>query len=212
MIAAGADAARGAWLAVVVDDGRFADAGIYEDLGSLLAALPEAAAVAVDVPIGLPPPGQRRRADIEARTFVGPRRSSVFFAPSAEALAPSSYREARAIQPSLSAQAYALRRAILDAASCDTARLHEIHPEVSFRALAGEPLPFSKRTWNGQMRRRRLLLEAGVAIPDELPVGLAPADDVLDAAVAAWSATRIARGEHALLPADRASGEPAIAY
>ena len=52
------------------------------------------------------------------------------------------------------------------------------------------------------MTRRRLLEEAGVVLPSELgEAGAAGTDDVLDAAAAAWSATRIARGEAVSLPA-----------
>jgi predicted RNase H-like nuclease len=90
------------------------------------------------------------------------------------------------------------------------ARVHEVHPELSFAVLAGEPLAFAKRTWNGQRERIRLLRSAGVKIPDRLDAGLVAADDVLDAAVTAWSATRIARGEHVTVPADPRPGEPAI--
>jgi predicted RNase H-like nuclease len=52
------------------------------------------------------------------------------------------------------------------------------------------------------MERRRLLATAGIELPDELSAGQAAADDVLDAAIAAWSATRKARGEAVPLPPD----------
>lgn len=78
----------------------------------------------------------------------------------------------------------------------------EVHPEVSFAALAGRPLGHSKRSWNGQMERRRLLASAGIQLPDELTAGQATADDVLDAAIAAWSAARKERGAAATLPDD----------
>jgi predicted RNase H-like nuclease len=76
-----------------------------------------------------------------------------------------------------------------------------VHPELVFRALAGEPLPHRKRTWNGQMARRRLLATAGVTLPDELPeAGKVPADDVLDAAAVAWCAYQVAIGSSRHLP------------
>jgi Protein of unknown function (DUF429) len=65
--------------------------------------------------------------------------------------------------------------------------------DVSFAALAGRHLRYSKRSWNGQMERRRVLGAAGIELPDELSAGQAAADDVLDAAIAAWSAARKAR-------------------
>jgi predicted RNase H-like nuclease len=46
-----------------------------------------------------------------------------------------------------------------------------------------------------------LLAEAGIVIPDDLGhAGTAGADDILDAAVAAWSASRIAAGNAISLP------------
>jgi predicted RNase H-like nuclease len=147
---------------------------------------------------------------VEARRVVGGRRSSVFFTPSRAALEATTYREARLIAPSTSAQGWALRTAILDVARVDDARVHEVHPEVSFAVLAGRPLAFSKRTWNGQHERRQLLAHAGIEIPDHLDAGLVPVDDVLDAAVAAWTAMRIARGEHVTIPHDPGEDEPVI--
>jgi predicted RNase H-like nuclease len=71
----------------------------------------------------------------------------------------------------------------------------EIHPEVSFTLLAGSHLP-PKNSWNGATRRRQLLHDAGVALPDDLhEAGRAKVDDVLDAAVVAWSCRRLLHGE-----------------
>ena len=110
--------------------------------------------------------------------------------------------EAREILPSLSAQSFALRKKIIEVDACLEERVFEVHPEVSFAALADRQLLSPKRSWNGQMERRRLLAVAGIELPDELMAGQAAADDVLDAAVAAWSAGRKARGEAATLPPD----------
>lgn len=210
MLALGVDAARGGWIAVALEDGRFAGAVLERRFPQLLERFPDAAVVGVDVPIGLPEVGERRRADVEARKLVGARRSSVFFTPARAALEALTYGEARAIASSTSAQGWALRTAILDVDRVRDPRVHEVHPEVSFAALAGEPLTSAKRTWNGQRERVRLLTRAGIKIPDRLDAGLVPADDVLDAAVAAWSATRIARGEHVTIPTDARLGEPVI--
>jgi predicted RNase H-like nuclease len=112
----------------------------------------------------------------------------------------TSNAEARRLLPSLSAQSFALRTKILEVEACLEERVFEVHPEVSFAALAGRHLPDSKRSWNGQTERRRLLATAGIAIPDQLVAGRAASDDVLDAAVAAWSAARKAKGEAVTLP------------
>jgi predicted RNase H-like nuclease len=206
----GVDAARGGWIAVALEDGRFAGAVVERRFPALLERFEEAAAVGVDVPIGLPRKGEQRRADVEARKLIGPRRSSIFFTPSREALEATTYSDARLIAPSTSAQGWALRTAILDVDRVRDPRLHEVHPEVSFAVLAGKPLAFAKRTWNGQRERLKLLRRAGIRIPDRLDAGLVAADDVLDAAVAAWTATRIVRGEHVTLPGDPRPGEPVI--
>jgi predicted RNase H-like nuclease len=206
----GVDAARGGWIAVALEDGRFADAVLERRFPALLERYPDAVIVGVDVPIGLPEVGERRRADVEARKLVGARRSSVFFTPSRAALEAATYSEARSIAPSTSAQGWALRTAILDVDRVRDGRVREVHPEVSFAVLADKPLAFAKRTWNGHRERLRLLSGAGIAIPEHLDAGLVPADDVLDAAVAAWTATRIARGEHIAVPSDPRRGEPVI--
>ncbi len=200
-LVAGVDASRGGWVAVVVDAGHFADSLSATTFAQLLGSLKDASAVAVDIPIGLPNEGVRA-ADVAARTFVGPRRSSVFPTPPRAALVASTYAEARGVLSSLSAQSFALGKKILEVEACLEERVFEVHPEVSFAALAGRPLRDSKRSWNGQMERRRLLASAGIELPEALTAGQAAADDVLDAAIAAWSAARKDRGEAAMLPAD----------
>jgi predicted RNase H-like nuclease len=200
-VVAGVDACRGGWVAIVLGAGQFADSLFAATFAQLLGRLEDARAVGVDIPIGLPSEGVRE-ADVAARAFVGPRRSSVFPTPPRAALVAATYAEARGVLPSLSAQSFALGKKILEGEACLEERVFEVHPEVSFAALAGRHLRHSKRSWNGQMERRRLLASAGIELPDELTAGQAAADDVLDAAIAAWSAARKARGEAATLPDD----------
>jgi predicted RNase H-like nuclease len=199
-LAAGVDACRGDWVAIIVEDGRVADSLLESSFEALLGSLASAAAIGVDIPIGLPAEGPRA-ADLEARRFVGPRRSSVFPAPTRTALTAPTYAEARLLAPSLSAQSFAIGKKILEVEACLDDRVFEVHPEVSFVALAGRHLS-PKRSWNGQMERRQLLAGAGLELPERLTAGAAPVDDVLDAAVAAWSAARKARGEAKTLPED----------
>jgi predicted RNase H-like nuclease len=200
-VVAGVDACKGGWVAIVVKDDQFTGSLLAATFAQLLSALADAAAVGVDIPIGLPSESGRG-ADRAARAFVGPRRNSVFPTASRAALDAPTYAEGRAIMPSLSAQSFALGKKILEVDSCLEQRVFEVHPEVSFAALAGRHLLHSKKSWNGQMERRRLLATAGIELPDALGVGQAAADDVLDAAIAAWSAARKARGEAAMLPHD----------
>lgn len=84
-------------------------------------------------------------------------------------------------------------------------RVFEVHPEVSFWALAGQPMEHAKDTAEGYEERHALLAEAfGVPIwaRAEARRVARPAspDDVLDATVAAWTAYRKAEGSAGRLP------------
>jgi predicted RNase H-like nuclease len=109
----------------------------------------------------------------------------------------------------ISSQSFALGVRILElAAWTDDPLVVEVHPEVSFRELAGADLG-DKKTWNGLMARRQALATSGIEIPERLPEAPGvPADDVLDAAVAAWSAERYASGRAHPLPSGHARGVP----
>jgi predicted RNase H-like nuclease len=80
-----------------------------------------------------------------------------------------------------------------------------VHPEVSFVSANGDRhLPWSKASWNGVNVRRRILEKHGIRIPEDLgPAGGAGVADVLDAAIAARSASRIATGKAERLPSGR---------
>ena len=198
---AGVDGCRGGWLSVLVDGGRLQGFVFHRTFAEVLDSSAEV--VAVDMPIGLPVAGPRA-ADLAARAFVGPRCSSVFVTPPRAVLESQSFAEAVALCRTLtgkgvSQQAYALRRRIFevdDAARRDP-RVIEVHPEASFRELAGGPLP-SKHCAEGRALRRRLLARCNTSVPADLPRGLAV--DFLDAAVTAWSAERFARGVAEPLP------------
>jgi predicted RNase H-like nuclease len=207
LIVVGVDGAKGGWVAVALDEDGVRDARFVSGLAGVLAAWPDADAYAVDMPIGLPATG-RRRADEDAQRFVGPRRASVFFAPPRGALL-LPYAEALGVAPGLSRQAYSLGAKILEVEplAARDPRVVEVHPECSFRELAGEPLEHPKTTWAGFRMRVRLLEAAGVVVPElpELPIL-----DTVDAAAAAWSGLRVARGVARTLPDAPAPGEPAI--
>ena len=149
-----------------------------------------------------------RPSDLAARAFVGPRRSSVFTTPPRPVYdepvlrPPPTPSTANSPTKGLSRQTWALRAKILEAEAFITApKHHEVHPEVCFRAMKGEHLEYSKKTWNGQMERRALLAAQGIEIPDHFDdiVGKVPVDDILDAAAAAWSAWRCFKGRGAAL-------------
>ena len=120
MKALGLDACRGKWLAVVLDEGRFDDARLASDAAALVSEWPNAAAIGVDIPIGLPET-PLREADRAAREFVGERRSSVFTTFPSVVLEAPTYEEAKAIcvargwaKPSI--QSYGMRHRIFEIA------------------------------------------------------------------------------------------------
>ena len=105
------------------------------------------AVIGVDMFIGLPDESVRQ-ADALARLAIGPRRSSVFTAPIRTALEATTYADALAINREItgrgfSAQAFALRKRALeiDRFVHDVkVPLIEVHPEVTFGQMNGEPL------------------------------------------------------------------------
>jgi predicted RNase H-like nuclease len=183
---------------------------------AIVAALdrfPSAVAVGIDMPFAFPARG-RRAADAAAKNFLGPRAGSVFLMPPEAVLAALSHAEAIGLARSLgelapSAQGFALFPKIREAREVVASRrthLYEVHPEVSFRALGGGAVLPRKRSWNGQRARARLLEGAGIHLGDCEGDDI-PADDLLDAAIAAWSAARIASGTALTLPAEPTAEE-----
>ncbi|HEY2946796.1 MAG TPA: DUF429 domain-containing protein [Micromonosporaceae bacterium] len=201
----GVDACRSGWVAVELADGAYAGARFAATLAELTDGAH--AVIGVDMPLGLLAGGWRE-ADRLAAERVGPRRSSIFRVPPRPVWDIEAYAEANALCRSLtgaglSRQAFGLRRKLWEANELWDAddRLHEVHPEVSFRELAGAPVAYPKTTWNGVAMRGTLLARGGVCLPDDLAAaGLAAPDDVLDAAAVAWSAHRIATGAARSLP------------
>jgi predicted RNase H-like nuclease len=205
MRAVGIDGWRGGWVAVVLEDGRWTATRAAAGLADLLAACPGAAAVGVDMPLGLVARGWRHADDLAAAR-LGAQRSRVFRVPPRPAWQAATHREAVAVCRTLtdppagfSVQAWSLKDKIAQAGEVrarDPGRLFEVHPELSFAALnGGAVIAASKKTWNGQLARRAALARAGITLPDDLgPAGAVPADDILDAAAVAWTAARIAAG------------------
>jgi predicted RNase H-like nuclease len=203
----GIDGTRRGWVAVVLRHGAFAEAAVASTVEELTGRYASAACVGVDIPIGTLEAGFRD-ADMAARAFLGRRAASIFMTPPRAAIEASSYTEAldearRVTGKGISKQAYALALRVVEVGrvAARDARLYEVHPEVSFKLLAGRDLEHSKKTWGGQADRRALLGGAGIGLPDRLGAAdCVPAHDVLDAAVAAWSAQRIAEGRARTFP------------
>lgn len=205
----GVDAAGKNWVAVASDLRAYAAPTLVE----LLAAADADGAievVGIDIPIGLPAGPEARQADVQARAAVGPRWRSVFMTPPRTVLAALSYHAAseealRTMNKGISRQAWALAPRILEVdevVRSSGRRIVEVHPELSFTVLACRYLQAAKSTWSGLEDRRRLLVDAGFALPADLGHAgmVAGPDDVLDAAVACWSALRVATGDATTYP------------
>ncbi|MGP3950077.1 DUF429 domain-containing protein [Streptomyces sp. 7N604] len=205
----GVDACPTGWVGVLLRDGRFAAAHTATDLDGLLEHAREAAVVGIDIPLGLLD-SRWRQADRLAAARLGPQRARVFAVPPRQVWEEDDYAAANhrcqmITGSGLSRQSWGLVKKLREAnlrRDAGDQRLHEVHPEISFTAMAdGAPVTWSKKSWNGQQVRRGLLRARGIAFPEDLgAAGRVPPDDLLDAAAAAWSADRIARGAAELLP------------
>lgn len=216
----GVDGTREGWVAAGLQAGEIRFVHLWPRLVDLLKEYSAAGIVAVDIPLGLPSGREPREADLEARRFLSrARRGSVFPAYPLAVYGAATYEDARKravglTGRGLSAQAFGLAAKIREAAEWQAdPRVYEVHPEVSFQALAGEPLDYGKKSWNGFMERLGLLEVAGMRLPRLLPhIGGAASDDVLDAVIAGWSASRILAGDAKRLPAAGKDRMPAIWY
>ncbi len=207
MIVAGVDGCSAGWIAFKTDITTRTSSVELIDLTSVLHQRPsDLACLGIDIPIGLL--DGARACDSAARQLLGwPRRNSVFSPPCRETLTAKDYSDAcnvnsRVTNKKISQQAWGIAPKIkqVDDAICTECQdwVYEVHPEVSFWAIAGKrPMKHRKKTTAGHNERLYLLRPVFHQIDDLLaarPSGVGK-DDLLDAAVAAWSALRIAKGE-----------------
>jgi predicted RNase H-like nuclease len=180
-----------------------------------------ASVIAIDTPIGLLEAAQPggRVVDRLARSLLGPLRGrSVFSPPVRRVLASASYAQAlasnRQSSPArigLSAQCFNICHLIRQVDEWITPvrqeRAFEIHPELCFfEANGGAPLLAPKKTRDGHRQRCAILDKLGVRWSDVALGSIsrrhAAPDDLLDAAIAAWTAWRHAHGMALRLPED----------
>lgn len=210
---AGLDGCPGGWIAVVAPLHAPAEASIavHADFMAFLAASPALAAIAVDMPIGLPEriEGPGRPAEQAVRHRLGERQSSVFSIPVRAAVEAADYRAACAAALAgstpprkVSKQSFnifpRIREvdAVLRADAGLAARVVETHPEVIFRRIAGAPLLHPKKTTAGAEERRALLVREGLppALLGAKPPPGAALNDMLDAFACLLTARRFALG------------------
>jgi predicted RNase H-like nuclease len=212
----GLDGCRGGWVLATLEVGDDAPPSVavagVDDFGEVLASVvgrSELAALAVDMPFGLPEDGLRA-ADRAARLRLGPRRSTIFPTPARATLSARDYPDALRISrretgKGLSKQAFHLLPRI---AEVDRSiepdhqdRVFECHPELAFARLSGSPVLSSKHTPDGIAERIALLGKAlgisrrSVAALVSAPPGRARPDDVVDALAIALLAHRFTTGQ-----------------
>jgi predicted RNase H-like nuclease len=164
--------------------------------------------VGIDIPIGLPDK-TIRQADVLARKGLPGKSSSVFPTLTRAAYAADSRLAADSVNrgvvgQGVGAQAFALRGRILEVDAWlrtrPTVTVLEVHPELSFAAMAGAPIRAGKKTEEGRTERLAALAAAGIPRPSILQGQGYAADDVIDACAVAWTAARHTLGLARSLP------------
>jgi predicted RNase H-like nuclease len=207
MFVAGVDGCRAGWVAFKVEVPSFTTSVDVVDVPELLGSRPDnLLCLAIDIPIGLL--DGSRACDKAARKLLGqPRGSSVFAAPCRAALSATTHAIAsqinrNATERGLSQQAFGIIpkiKQVDDAITSDCQRWAlEVHPEVCFWALNHRsPMKHNKKTPEGAAERIAVLRPVFPEIEQHLanrPTRVG-ADDMLDAAAAAWTALRWHRHE-----------------
>lgn len=218
IVAAGIDGCRAGWVAAIARADTSTELRLFADLDAVVRWRERdagRAVVGVDVPMGLPPRAGPRPCDRDARRELGLRWMSVFAPPDRELLG-LDFAAARAVvrrrrradpagvHPVMTHQTINIAPKIAEAdrvLRTDPGRqewLLEVHPELSFQALAGAPLE-PKRTSTGAARRLTLVARRFPDAPQRLgerrwPRAQVARDDLLDAYAVLWTALRVARG------------------
>lgn len=207
---AGADGCKAGWLLVQATRlGARVEHAVCATAAELVAHTAPDGIVGVDIPIGLTSAGSRS-ADRAAREVLGPRRSSIFFAPLRVTLGAATHAEANQLSrqysgKGISQQTFHISRKIaemddvLRADASAAARVHEVHPEVCFTVLNGDrPMQHPKKQAAGQAERLALIDALFPGAFDAIRAAYArkdvASDDILDALVALWTASRIRAG------------------
>ena len=203
----GVDRSGGSWLGVAFDATGFDHAAVFDEIGELWQRYEETAAlILVDVPVGLLESGsEERQCDKLAREILDADRA-VVTPPVREATRKRRYpvakrvNERKAGQP-LSKRAFEMSDGISAVDSLlrnvpeAKATFRESHPEVCFRAFAGDPLEHQKTTAAGYAERMRTLANFDANAPPTVQAAAEATagaeidvEDVLNAVVLAYTA------------------------
>lgn len=209
----GVDWAGNGWFGVVLHDDGDWDADCFPSILSVWNYHSDAERILVDIPIGLPgEDGPKRQCDVDAKSLLGERHQSVFYAPIRPAVYETNLEAARERNEpagfSIQNQAWGIVPRIrevdefLDTYPGARDRFRETHPEVCFHSLNDGAIEHSKQTEAGQRERLAVLaaeypqatdiydeVVESFTTPDYAPL-VSGRDDLLDALVAAFTAAR----------------------
>jgi predicted RNase H-like nuclease len=209
---AGLDGTPGGWAAVLMNDGQTS----IRKMTALTDILDPGNfdLIAIDIPIGLLDGYEigGRTCDRAARRMLGRlRASSVFPAPVRPVLTSTSWPDAcsrsRASATdgkAVTKQTFAILDKIKEVDDLLQQRhqlrglVREVHPEVCFSELTGAPMAHRKGSRLGREERRDALTGVFPDLHAIEATGRAqgiPVEDILDAAIACWSASRLAGGK-----------------
>ena len=208
----GVDGCRAGWIGVLYAGGS-AEVLVRSSFADLVTDVLERGplhVVGVDIPIGLPDSSSRQADVLARRRLSAGRKSSVFPTPTRAACDAPTWREANSANRTatggvgVSVQGFGLVPKINDVDAYLRAGapvpVIEVHPEVSFAAMAGETIGDRKQTPAGVSARVATLRAAGVPVPPVGPGKGYDTDDLLDACAVAWTAQRFAQGVAEPLP------------
>jgi len=205
----GADGCKVGWFTVGLTEETNWKVQVFPDISSLWDQCRDARLILIDVPIGLRnSDSSERRCDKEARKLLGrPRGSSVFPVPCRDAVYADATKASdineRLTGRKLSRQALGIIHKIREVDQLLTvdknarSLIKEIHPELCFWALnSGRPMRYHKKDERGLLERRQVLRGVCSFADDlvdhalEKNRGKATEDDILDALVAAVTASK----------------------
>jgi predicted RNase H-like nuclease len=213
---AGVDGCKGGWIVVLLEKRSPSDQSarikLCERFHEVFSLSPKPSVIAIDIPIGLLDGDQAmaRECDRLARLKLGKRACCVFNPPSRGLLQCELYEEVQS--HGMSRQSFGILSKIREVDGLMTPKLqnilHEAHPELAFMSLAGHAMCFKKKESQGKEERLRALESGGFAgIAQEIEKGLkefsrkdVAHDDLIDAYVMAWVASRIADGKSQRVP------------
>jgi predicted RNase H-like nuclease len=164
----GIDGCPGGWFLISIDQDANFYFNVFDHIDQLWNDYKDSTLILIDIPIGLPH-WRSRRCDVEARKLLGKRGSSVFPAPSREAINEPDYEHAckvnqKILGKKLSIQAWNISPKIkqvdllMGKEQFTKNAIRESHPEICFWALAGgKTIVHNKKTEQGIEERLSVL-------------------------------------------------------